>query len=611
LKALDLHFFNRFYRSSSLRITIIWFFLPVIVLFITLIGFLSYWIAAIQIRENAYVNIKDTVAQTKSYLDNRLLSIFEQLIVIQNDIDTLSMMRRLDTEENGNFSPEDYVKMMRNIEKVYSGYYTMLDSIFINFNDGKVQLYKKDDLVKKVDFSYLEWRRKFRGNPMDCYWTHLNTSPILRSLHQSERVVALFKLYGDRNTQIKGIILFALRESFFRDVLDKVKISNNGSLILLSREGMMSFKEIAPQYRINEVKLWELTRGSDSGTITIKSRQGRKTTVIFNTLQANHWKIAAVFPVNDILNRADFIKFFTLSVVGFLILSALVLSNILARMITEPMTRLTKKVELVEAGDLDVPFEIEGADEIGILNRGIRGLLTQVKRLLTQVKQEQEQKHRAELAVLQAQIKPHFLYNTLDSIKQLCEMGENQNAARMIYALARLYRIGLGGGKEIISIREEVEYVRSYLVIQQMRYDDHFEYTVNVDPGLEGYTILKLTLQPLVENAIYHGIKQSHQKGEIRIRAFRSENTLCFEVSDTGPGLAPEKLRQLQRELAVEGGVRQSGFGLSNVQQRLRLHYGKEYGLEISSVAGKGMTVHVKIPVLQEEEVHVPFSDYR
>jgi two-component system sensor histidine kinase YesM len=595
-------------RFTSLKITIMWVFLPVIVGFVMLIGFLSYWIAAFQIRENAYVNVKDTVAQTKSYLDNRLLSVFEQLIVVQNDIDTLTLIQHLDVDSETKFRPEDYVKMMHNLEKIFASYYTMLDSIYINFNDGQVQLYKKDDIVKRVDFSYREWRRKFQGNPMDCYWTNLNSHPILDSVH-NERTVNLFKLYGDRKAQSRGIILFGLRESFFRDVLDQVKLSKNGYLVLLSPDGKMSFKTVAAQYRINDRRLRKFIGERRSGMITMQSVQGQKITVIFDTLQANHWKIAAVFPVNDILNRADFIKFFTLSVVCFLVLSALLLSNILARMITGPLTRLTEKVKQVQAGNLDVPFDIEWANEIGILNRGIGGLLQQVKLLLTQVKQKQEEKRLAELAVLQAQIKPHFLYNTLDSIKQLCEMGENKDAARMIYALARLYRIGLGGGKEIITIREEVEYVRSYLTIQQMRYNDHFEYTVVVDPDIETYTILKLTLQPLVENAIYHGIKQSHHKGEIRIRGYRSETSLVFEISDTGPGITPENLRRLQQELAVEGGPRQSGFGLYNVQQRLRLHYGQDYGLELSSVPEKETTIRVRIPVFQEEQIDLPFSN--
>jgi two-component system sensor histidine kinase YesM len=606
-----MHFLTRFSGSSSLKSTIMRVFLPVIVLFIALIGFLSYWIAAVQIRENAYVNIKDTLAQTKNYLDDRLFSVFEQLIFIQNDIDTLSMIQRLDMETNEHFRPEDYVKMTRNLEKIYSSYYTMLDSIFINFNGGQVQLYKKDDLVKQVVFSYPEWRRRFQGNPMDCYWFNLRSHPVLHSLHHT-RVAGLFKLYGNRDAQLRGIILLTLRESFFRDVLNRVKISKNGYLLLLSDDGAMSFKTVAPQYRISGAKLRKRLAGSRSGMITVPSWQGRKLTVIFDTLQANHWKLAAVFPVNDILNRADFIKFFTLSVVCCLVLFALLLSNVLARMITQPMTRLTAKMKQVEAGDLDVPFDMQPANEIGVLNRGIGGLLQQVKRLLTQVKLEQEQKRLAELAVLQAQIKPHFLYNTLDSIKQLCEMGENRDAARMIYALARLYRIGLGHGKEIITIREEVEYVRSYLTIQQMRYYDRFEYTVTVDPAIEGYPILKLTLQPLVENAIYHGIKQSRLKGMIRIDAFRSGTDLYFEIRDTGPGFPPDKLRRIRRELEGEAECGPSGLGLSNVQQRLRLHYGREYGLEISGGAGAETVVRVKIPALpQEEEVHVPFGDNR
>lgn len=580
----------------SLKTTILWSFIPVIIIIVLAIGMLTYSLAAQQIEANTYVNIRDTVTQTRNYLDNRLTAIFEQLVALENDIDTLSLLKRLDGRRYGLLQPGDYIRMDRNLERIFSSYYSILDSILVYFNNGRLTLSKKDYLSSRILFDYNQWRSAFQGNRSEYYWRNVDDNDVFQSLDTKNRIASVFKLFGNEQSSLTGIILFNLREDFFANILQNAKISENGFLALINQDGMVNFKTVPQRYQINDWALEMLINQEEpSGRLSIRNAAGKKIILIYDTLPINRWKLAAVFPEDDILNIAGFFKKITLAVMFLLILAGVFLSNLLAQIVTRPLSNLTEKVKRVKEGNLDVPFDSKGSNEIDILNEGIHGLLGKVRNLLQQVRQEQEQKRLAELETLQAQIKPHFLYNTLDSIRQLCEMRETRDAGAMVEALAKFFRISISGGKEIISLADEVEHIQSYLLIQKMRYSDTFDYEINVNNELFKFKVLKLTLQPLIENAIYHGIKQKRGKGLLVVNGRHNGAKLILEICDSGAGMSESKLEQV-RESLINPEVGR-GYGLKNVHRRLQLHYGPEYGLEIESELGEGTRIRVILPV--------------
>lgn len=596
IKALDCLRDYIFKSRHSLKVAILWMFIPIIILFVCLVGMLTYSLAERQIRDNAYISIGDTVSQTRNYLDNRLTSIFEQIVALENDIDTLSLIKRIDNERYGSIQPEDYIRTDRNLDRIFSAYYSMLDSILIYFNEGKLILSKKDYLSSKITFSYPDWRLKFKGNRAEYYWRMMQTNDVFLSTEAEAQIASVFKLYGNEKSRLRGIILFNLKESFFRDILQSAQISENGYLLLVNPNGMIRFKNTPLDYSIEgEIKQLLLDQEASFGRLSTRNASGKKMMIVYDTIPINQWKLAAVFPEDDIINKASFIKNIILVVSLFLIMTAALLSNLLAKIVTTPLTVLTEKVKQVKRGNLDVLFDVDHPNEIGVLNGGIRELLRQVQSLLEQVKQEQEQKRLAELDTLQAQIKPHFLYNTLDSIKQLCELGETKEAGAMVAALAKFFRISLSGGKEIITIAQEIEHIQNYLLILKKRYAEGFDYEIKVDPEILHYKIIKLTLQPLVENAIYHGIKEKRGKGMLQVNGFLSSEGIVFEISDDGVGMDASTLAQVQNLLGkYRAGER--GFGINNVQRRIQLHYGDSYGVEIESVQGIGTQVRIVIP---------------
>ena len=298
-------------------------------------------------------------------------------------------------------------------------------------------------------------------------------------------------------------------------------------------------------------------------------------------------------------------RLFTELVLVFLVTAGLVLmmtryAVALGRSITQPVIDLCARVEELGGGDL-TPREPVKADEYEILtlSQGFEQMAGRLKDLLAETTQKQESLRKMELALLQSQINPHFLYNTMDTIIWLVEAGKNREATEMISNLSNFFRFSLSKGKDVITLAEEGEQVLSYLRIQQARYRDILQYTMDLPEALRRTTLPKLTLQPLVENALYHGIKMKRGMGHIAILARREGDVVVLQVTDDGAGIPPARLEELRR--AMEEGDR-VGFGLATVHERLRLMFGAPYGLESHSEEGVGTTVCARVPWRGEEE---------
>ena len=260
--------------------------------------------------------------------------------------------------------------------------------------------------------------------------------------------------------------------------------------------------------------------------------------------------------------------------------------------IIQPVNIMLDKVKKVGRGKFDmIPIEAE-IEEIEELDEGINKMARKISILLENVRQEKEMQHLTELQLIQAQVNPHFLYNTLDTIVWLIEGGMTDDAVEMISSLSIFFRTSLSKGKDIIPLSEEERHTLSYLEIQQYRYRDILEFEINIPKELGGIPVPKLSIQPLAENALYHGIKNRRGKGKILIEGREEEDALVLTVSDNGQGMTPERLHEVQE--AIRTGER-AGFGLAAVAERIALYYGPGYGMKIFSEEGKGTTVEIRL----------------
>jgi len=255
----------------------------------------------------------------------------------------------------------------------------------------------------------------------------------------------------------------------------------------------------------------------------------------------------------------------------------------------------------VERGDFGTNVYVSGAYEVEQLSKRFNLMLRRIRELMDQIIQEQEAKRKSELDVLQSQINPHFLYNTLNSVTRLAELGRNEEVVTTITSLSRFFRISLSKGKHIISVQDELEHVRHYLIIQTIRFKNRFRYEIRADEAALKCSTLKLILQPLVENAIHHGIEKSAEEGFIDIEARLDGDNLIFQIRDNGIGMTSDTVEKL-----LSGNIRSergSGVGVRNVQERITLYYGPGYGLHFESEPEEGTTVTITIPAVQPDSL--------
>ena len=329
--------------------------------------------------------------------------------------------------------------------------------------------------------------------------------------------------------------------------------------------------------------------------------QGQRRSVTVKTVGYTGWKLVGVVPRANMLDNYGQLMLFFLFVVFFSIF-LLVFANLrLSEWITAPMKQLDRAVKELESGREPVDFTVNGPYEVEHLSRSIQSMVSTLRHLMDDIMEQEAQKRRSELDVLQSQINPHFLYNTLDSVVWMTENGRTEDAVVMLTALARFFRISLSRGSNIIPLADELEHARHYLTIQKMRYKNKFSAQISAEDGVESLYTIKLIIQPILENAIYHGMAYADGDGEIQIHAFREGEDVLIEVTDNGPGMPEELVEQL---LSPNGpavsGAKGSGIGFRNVHQRIQLTFGPDYGLTILSEPDNGTTVRIRLPALDK-----------
>lgn len=266
---------------------------------------------------------------------------------------------------------------------------------------------------------------------------------------------------------------------------------------------------------------------------------------------------------------------------------AIVLTGIASRSITRPIRNLCDLTNKVAEGDFTVKTSEGSLDEIAVLTRSFNDMTQEIGDLVEDIKEQQENMRIAEIRLLQEQINPHFLYNTLDAIVWLAEEKRSEEVVKIVGLLSDFFRTSLSQGRDYITIQEEKKHIESYLAIQQFRYQDILDYEIQINEEVYDYMIPKLTLQPLVENALYHGIKNKRGKGMIRITGEREGENIILKVTDNGKGMSREEIERLKKKMEeLDGGNGQGGFGISNVNQRIKHYYGQEYGVFFESEEG-------------------------
>lgn len=424
-----------------------------------------------------------------------------------------------------------------------------------------------------------------------------------------ERISAVRAVIDPDTQQTLGVILVDMKLRAVSETARTVRLGKSGFLTVIDERGEIVY---APAQTPFDRLPRDWFGPANSGVVT-RQAAGQEWLLIYRTSPFTGWTTVGVFPKREPVEGAREIRFSVVTFVFLVCLLGLTASIYLSRSMSRPIDQLMSFMRQVESGNLSIRYRGTRTDEIGMLGRSFNLMLAQINRLLELTEIQERKKREAELRSLQAHIKPHFLYNTLDTIHWMARSRGADDIAALVGSLARLFRIGLSGGSDIIPLSEEFEHVRHYLNIQQIRYRNKLDYRLAMSDDVRDAKTLKLILQPIVENAIYHGIRERRGPGFIDVSAEAQNGCLMLRVRDDGKGMSPDQLAAVRSKLenplpqddaaaAGDHRPREGGYGLANVQARIRLTFGQAYGIAVDSEEGVGTTVVVRLPLLSEKK---------
>lgn len=403
-------------------------------------------------------------------------------------------------------------------------------------------------------------------------------------------------IYGDYDNFL-GMMSIDVELDLLKRICSDIRLGKTGYVTIVDQNGRIIFH---PQQDLIGQSVGLLLGNPVGETWRTGYYTYGNRVIMGKTFSPVNWSIIGISNRSELIEEMTKVARISLALIIGSIFAVILVAFLLAGLLTKPLKELQSSMRTA-ANDLNTAVTIRTNDEIGQLGQSFNQMLTRIRQLMDQSVQEQKKLRQTEMKALQEQIKPHFIYNTLEVIIGLLETNQNEDVIKMVEALGAFFRISLSHGQELITIREEVEHIRNYLYIQKFRHGDKYDYRIEVDKDILAQNTLKLLLQPIVENAIYHGVRAVEKNGGlITIKGYNQKEDICFEVIDNGKGMPAELVEEINNYLQKKSTSNQEkhGFGLRNVNDRIVLAFGQEYGLQINAELGKGTKVILRIPLI-------------
>lgn len=580
------------FQFKSIRTTLLFSFSVLIVS--ALLTFLLFSMNHVQrtVLDNSVEYTKQLMNQVNVDIDSYISYMENIAQIIVNDGDVKEYLFTSDA------SGQTEVK-----NKIMNQFTTLKDTRSDIYNIGVISLNgryllneSEDELNPFAKLESLEWYQDIIDGKRETILTASHIQNVIKDDYQW--VVTLSQgIVNPENGKIEGVFFVDLNYSSISDLCDRLSLGSKGYTFIVDNSGFIIYHPKQQLlYSGIKTELINQVLEQESGSFLTADKE-----LLYTVSKSDKtgWFVAGVANYEEMMGRLDETQLIYAILSLVLLAAAILISIVLSNEITKPIKMLGKSMKSVETGNFNqVTFEVEYQNEIGHLTKSFQIMVTKIQNLIKQNMEEQETKRKSELRALQAQINPHFLYNTLDSIIWMSESGKNREVVQMTSSLSKLLRKSISNEKEIVTIESEIGYTKEYLTIQKMRYQDKLEYDISVAPEILQKTIVKLVLQPLVENAIYHGIKYEDRKGMLRITGEIAGDAICIQVIDNGRGMEKETLQHI---LDPKEDGEKRAVGVANVHNRIQMHYGKEYGIAYKSQIGVGTTVTVTLPIRSRE----------
>lgn len=570
-------------------------FLPATILIILVSGIMMYMLGAGQVKKNARYLIANTTRQTAAVVDSKLELTLGKCSELNKTLALWRMINHPYTKDSKTNEYKDMITVHKFLQGIYNDSNGAIDSIaFQTVYGNRLNVYY--DMV--YDYSQLSCDSFAAGRQDSLFWVNAHADEVFSTKIPRE-VFSLIIPYSNTKKEYAGMLVINFKGQYFRDLLNEAEISRNGYVFLLSGDGALMPEIGDRRYQLDEERLSELRTMIGSGDYEIWDKETKEILdVHYTPLSTNGWTAVSVTPHSDLYSTLDNFKAVFLTIIVAAGILSVIVSAFCSRYVSRPIKALSEQVLEFER-NREVVFGVDAGYEITTLASGLNHLKKTIAQLLMRVKEEQKQKSHLELMIMQSQIKPHFLYNTLGSIKALSDLEESEKASSMCESLIQFYRISLSNGNSIITVGMEMELVSNYLQILEYRYGERFEYSFDIEEELGDTKIPRMTLQPLVENAVYHGIKPKDSEGMILISGRAEGGFMIITVFDDGAGMDEDRLRQLREDIKEEkiAPGKQGGFAMRNVYMRLKGFYGEAAEMKVDSVKGVYTQVQIAVPL--------------
>ena len=500
--------------------------------------------------------------------------------------------------KNTDISNDDIKKGMN---LIYVNNDNMIDDIALI--SGKGELIESMPALRLKDNSNVLEKDFFKKSMAESEYINFSMPHIRDLFDRNENsyswVISLSRAVEvtDEGKATQALLLINLNYMYFEEIFSNVNLGNGGYVYLTNDRGDIIWHPKQNEIYSGRFKEDNKYAATLKDGITVENLRGKNITLNVRTIGYTGWKLVGVTPSAALGIDGIKFRFFVLFVADLFLFLLAMINAFISDKISNPIKSLDGSVREIESGNLDVEIVPSGSYEVEHLGKSIKNMLGRIKVLMSDLVAEHNAKRKSEFDTLQSQINPHFLYNTLDIIVWMIENENSDKAVNIVTALAKFFRISLSKGKNIITVKDEVEHVRNYLMIQNMRFKNRFEYSIDVDEEVLSYSSLKLMLQPLVENAIYHGMEFMDGDGEIDVKVFKEDDSLYFTITDNGLGMSEDMVETLLSKDFVPS-KKGSGIGVKNVNERIKLYFGSEYGLKVESEPDEGTKITIHLPAV-------------
>ena len=529
------------------------------------------------------VEVLDSAETNTSMIIDNVNDVSKMIISSDNVQNTLKKALEEGREKSDYDSISNYLIQFTNFNSNISSIY-VLDNYGHKYYSENV-FYKDFDIDKIEKSDWYDELLKNKGK----YILKLNGGGFFEG--NGNNYVSLIRVINDINSGQKlGLLIINMNESAFDNLSVKLSREYGTKLIIKNEVGELITKPDIDEEIFNKI---ENDNFSNSNIGFLVEKVKNKDYIISSLETPNYnWRLITVIQYSESLQQKKYTNYFLIcfSIISFLLI---ILGSIaISRFITRPIKKLCKSMKDIENGEFNIVNIKTYDDEVGELKKGYNIMISQINQLLEKIVKDEKIKRQTELNLLMSQIKPHFLYNTFDTIHSLALSGENKIIYQMIKALGKFYRISLSNGKDIIKVEEEINTVKSYLIIQNIRYPNMFEVEYDLDSSCNKFKIIKLVLQPLVENAIYHGVRNKKDKGKLRISTFQEEEKVVLTLEDNGLGMDEAQVRNIIENKTI-------GIGVRTTKERLRVFYGADHEFMVESQKNIGTKIIIKIPKVE------------